>query len=106
MVHGISIQRCQTRAIRYVFLFLVHDRPRGGASSLLESIMRRIIPLSVLAIGAVMACSEPETVIPTAAIPAAGVRFINAVPDTGAAFGLDMRFVDFVESNAQFRIPF
>jgi hypothetical protein len=68
--------------------------------------MRRIIPLSVLAIGAVMACSEPETVIPTAAIPAAGVRFINAVPDTGAAFGLDMRFVDFVESNAQFRIPF
>ena len=68
--------------------------------------MRRIIPLSVLAIGAVMACPTPDTVINTTAIPAAGVRFINAVPDTGGAFGLDMRFVDFVESNAQFRIPF
>jgi hypothetical protein len=34
------------------------------------------------------------------------VRFINAVPDTAGGFGLDMRFVDMVESNAQFRITF
>jgi hypothetical protein len=53
-----------------------------------------------------MACSSPETVIATTAIPTAGVRFINAVPDTGAAFGLDFRFVDLVESNSQFRVPF
>ncbi len=68
--------------------------------------MRRIIPLSVLAAGAVMACSSPELTIPTTAIPTAGVRFVNAVPDTGAAYGLDFRFVDIVESNAQFRVPF
>jgi hypothetical protein len=68
--------------------------------------MRRIIPLSVLALGAAMACSTPETVIATTAIPTAGVRFINAVPDTGAAYGLDFRFIDVVESNSQFRVPF
>jgi hypothetical protein len=70
--------------------------------------MRRLIQLSVLsmAVGAVTACSTPETTIPTENIPTAGVRFINAVPDTGAAYGLDFRFVDIVESNAQFRVPF
>jgi hypothetical protein len=68
--------------------------------------MRRIIPLSVLAAGAVMACSTPEQVITTTAIPTAGVRFINAVPDTGAAYGLDFRFVDLVESNSHFRVTF
>lgn len=36
----------------------------------------------------------------------AGVRFINAVPDTSGAFGLDMRFVDIVESNVQYRVSF
>jgi hypothetical protein len=44
--------------------------------------------------------------ISTENIPTAGVRFINAVPDTGAAFGLDFRFVDLPESNAQFRVTF
>ncbi|MEP6733373.1 MAG: DUF4397 domain-containing protein [bacterium] len=69
--------------------------------------MRRIIPLSVLlAVGAVNACSTPDALKPTQAIPTAGIRFINAVPDTGAAYGLDFRFVDIVESNAQFRVPF
>ena len=44
--------------------------------------------------------------VTTENIPTAGVRFINAVPDTGAAYGMDFRFVDIVESNAQFRIAF
>ena len=70
--------------------------------------MRRIISSSVLllAAGVVSACSLPDQVIKTEDIPTAGVRFINAVPDSAGAFGLDMRFVDIVESNAQFRITF
>ena len=58
--------------------------------------------LAVLATGA----CNPDEVISTENIPTAGVRFINAVPDTGAAYGLDFRFVDLAENNAQFRIPF
>ncbi len=50
-------------------------------------------------------CSSEETIV-TPDIPTAGVRFINAVPDTAGAYGLDMRFVDIVESNAQFRVTF
>ncbi|HEX3865395.1 MAG TPA: DUF4397 domain-containing protein, partial [Gemmatimonadaceae bacterium] len=38
--------------------------------------------------------------------PTAGVRFINAVPDTGAAYGMDFRFVDIVENSDAFRITF
>lgn len=69
--------------------------------------MRRIFRFSILcfAAGAVSACSRDE-VIATENIPTAGVRFINAVPDTGAAFGLDFRWVDIIESNAHFRITF
>jgi Domain of unknown function (DUF4397) len=69
--------------------------------------MRRIYSLSVLclAAGAVSACL-PDQVVETEKIPTAGIRFINAVPDTGAAFGLDFRFVDIVESSAQFRVSF
>jgi hypothetical protein len=59
----------------------------------------------VLVAGAASAC-RPDEVIKTEDIPTAGVRFINAVPDSSGAFGLDMRFVDIVESNAQFRITF
>ena len=70
--------------------------------------MRRIYQLSVacLAAGVVSACKNPEQVIQTTKIPTAGVRFINAVPDTSGATGLDFRFVDIVENNAQFRIQF
>ena len=69
--------------------------------------MRRKILLSVLcAIGAVSACKSPDTTITTARIPTGGVRFINAVPDTAGAFGMDFRFIDLVESNAQFRVTF
>ena len=67
--------------------------------------MRRHFKLSMLclAVGAASACSTPETVIGTENIPTAGVRFINAVPDTNA---MDMRFVDIVESNAHYKIGF
>jgi hypothetical protein len=69
--------------------------------------MRRIFQLSTfcLAAGVVSAC-KPEEVITDPAIPTAGVRFINAVPDTGAAFGMDFRFIDLVENSDQFRITF
>jgi hypothetical protein len=63
------------------------------------------IPMLCLAVGIVTACDRDEE-FATENIPTAGVRFINAVPDTGAAFGLDFRFVDILENNAHFRIPF
>ena len=65
--------------------------------------MRRIVHLALFGLAAATMACEPEQVIETQAIPSAGVRFINAVPDTGA---MDMRFVDIVESNAHFVIPF
>ena len=69
--------------------------------------MRRISQLTAICLGAaaVYACS-PDRVIPTEAIPTGGVRFINALPDSAGAGGLDFRFVDIVESNAHFKIPF
>jgi len=69
--------------------------------------MRRIFQLSMLCAAAsvVSACS-PEEVTTVTVPPTAGVRFINAVPDTGAAFGLDFRFVDLVENSDHFRITF
>ena len=69
--------------------------------------MRRIIQLSMLglAASAVAACT-PEALVEVEDTPTAGVRFVNAVPDTGAAFGMDFRFVDIVESNSAFRIGF
>src|SRR5215207_9417300 len=70
--------------------------------------MRRVLQLTMLCVVASVAsaCSSPEKTIGTEDIPTAGVRFINAVPDTGAAYGLDFRFVDLPESNAHFRITF
>lgn len=67
--------------------------------------MRRISNLSVLclAAGVMTACALPDEVVTTENIPTAGVRFINAVPDTMA---VDFRFTDMVESNAHFRIGF
>jgi hypothetical protein len=52
------------------------------------------------------ACSTPEELIKTPAQAVAGVRFINAVPDTAGAYGLDFRFVDIPENKQQFRISF
>jgi Domain of unknown function (DUF4397) len=69
--------------------------------------MRRISQLSVLCLAASVASAcYPDQVVNTENIPTAGVRFINAVPDSAGAFGFDLRFVDIVESNAQFRITF
>lgn len=69
--------------------------------------MRRFIQLSMLclAAGVVSAC-RPDEVIDSEVIPTGGVRFINAVPDSAGAQGLDFRFVDLVESNSHFRIAF
>jgi hypothetical protein len=68
--------------------------------------MRRIAKLSLLCLAAAGACKSADLVIPTAPLPYAGVRFINAVPDSAGTFGLDFRFVDQLESNAHFRINF
>jgi hypothetical protein len=69
--------------------------------------MRRSVKLSLLCLAAgASACSTPDLVHPTENLPYAGVRFINAVPDSSGAFGLDFRFVDLLESNAHFRITF
>jgi uncharacterized protein (UPF0333 family) len=69
--------------------------------------MRRIAKLSLLGLiaGSVSAC-KPDLVVPTEVLPYAGVRFINAVPDSSGAFGLDLRFVDRIESNHHFRVAF
>jgi len=74
----------------------------------MEYFMRRIIQLSVacLTAGAVSACSGRDAVTETGVEPTGGVRFINAVPDTGGSAGVDFRFVDLVENNAQYAIPF
>ncbi len=71
--------------------------------------MRRIFHLTLLClVGGVVSACKPDSVVATENIPTAGVRFINAVPDSAGAFGMDLRFVDnaIVESNAQFRIAF
>lgn len=70
--------------------------------------MRRYFLFSVtcLFVGAVSACSKPDAVVNTEDIPTAGVRFINAVPDTAGSAGLILRFVDLVENNTQFRITY
>ena len=67
--------------------------------------MRRVVLLSVLclSVGALNGCND-ETEILTENIPTAGVRFINGVPDTAGAYGMDFRWVDQLESNAHFRI--
>ena len=54
--------------------------------------MRRIYQLCTLGVAAgVMGACAPDQVVTTPVVPTAGVRFINAVPDTGA---MDFRFVD------------
>lgn len=66
--------------------------------------MRRIIPFSALclAIGALGGC-RPEEVIDSPVPPTAGVRFINAVPDTGQ---MDFRPVDLVENVTFYNVGF
>ena len=54
---------------------------------------------------AASACSSDAiTLVPVT--PTAGVRFINAVPDSSGAYGMDFRFVDIVENSTAFRVGF
>ncbi|MEP6763542.1 MAG: DUF4397 domain-containing protein [Gemmatimonadaceae bacterium] len=55
---------------------------------------------------AVAGCSPDDALTVVPFTPTAGVRFINAVPDSSGAYGLDFRFVDIVENSAAFRIGF
>jgi len=80
----------------------------GRQNQPMEYFMRRIIQLSTacLVVGVVSACSGRDAVTNTGVDPTAGVRFINAVPDTAGSSGLDFAFVDKVENNRQYAIPF
>src|ERR1043165_10021596 len=65
--------------------------------------MRNLFPIAMLVgAGAVAACN-PDTVVKTEEIPTAGIRFINAVPDTGA---MDFRPVDIVENSQFYNVTF
>src|ERR1043166_8227421 len=66
--------------------------------------MRPIFSISMwcLAAGAVSACNPDQEVI-TEDIPTTGIRFINAVPDTGA---MDFRPVDIVENSQFYNVTF
>lgn len=69
--------------------------------------MRRIVGPSVLCLLAALASAcKPDEFTVTEQTPTAGVRFLNAVPDTGGAYGLDFRFIDFTENSATFRATF
>src|ERR1051325_865304 len=80
-------------------------RSRGpGTSTSMEHHMRRVSQLSVLCLvaGVVTAC-KIDQVVPTETPPTAGIRFVNAVPDTGA---VDLRAVDIVENSAFYSVAF
>ena len=64
---------------------------------------RRTTSIARLALATGLAACNVETVVETETIPTAGVRFINAVPDTAA---MDFRFVDAVENNAHWNIAY
>jgi hypothetical protein len=69
--------------------------------------MRRFIQLSTLCLAAgVASACKPDEEITSPVPPTAGVRFVNAVPDSGGANGLDFRFVDYVENSAAYNVPF
>jgi hypothetical protein len=70
----------------------------------MRPLVHRLV-LSVAAALAVTAC-KPDEVFVTPDVPVAGIRFINAVPDSSGAFGIDFRFTDLVENSSAFRIPF
>src|SRR5258708_19834984 len=67
--------------------------------------MRCVTRLAMMfvAVGAVAACSTPDQIITAPDIPTAGVRFINAVPDTN---NMDFRFIDLVQNSAHYKIGF
>lgn len=65
--------------------------------------MRHFFPLSVLCLAAGVGACRPDVVVETEDIPTAGVRFINAVPDTGS---MDFRAVDIVENSSFYNVAF
>lgn len=66
--------------------------------------MRDSFPISMLCLAAILAnACKPEEVVPTESIPTAGIRFVNAVPDTG---GMDFRPVDIVENSQFYNVTF
>ena len=65
--------------------------------------MRHFFPLSVLCLAAGVGACRPDVVVETEDIPTAGVRFINAVPDTGS---MDFRAVDLVENSSIYNVAF
>lgn len=65
--------------------------------------MRPILRLSVCGFAMMLAACDPEQVVETPDIPTAGIRFLNAVPDTGA---MDFRFVDMPENSSHFAAAF
>jgi hypothetical protein len=70
----------------------------------MESVMRRVFQFSILcvAVALMIGCvPDEETIVEE--IPTAGVRFIHAVPDTGA---LDFRPVDIVENSSFYGVAF
>ncbi len=65
--------------------------------------MRNLFPIAMLLGAGVVAACNPATVVKTEDIPTAGIRFINAVPDTGA---MDFRPVDIVENSQFYNVTF
>lgn len=65
--------------------------------------MRSISKLTLACMAAAFAsaCKTPEQSTAVPIPPTAGIRFINAVPDSSGGNGMDFRFVDRVENNAQ-----
>lgn len=68
--------------------------------------MRRVSLASLFVLAGLLTACDLTEKYPTETPQVAGVRFINAVPDTAGAYGMDMRFVDFLENNQQFRQNF
>src|SRR6201989_747874 len=68
--------------------------------------MRRILLSTLVVLAGVAGAWPPDRGVLAQIDPVAGVRFINAVPDTGAAYGLDFRFIDIVENSAAYGTTF
>ena len=66
----------------------------------------RLFLAMALAGAGITACTSTDAITETPVVPTSGVRFINALPDSAGAFGLDFHFIDIVENSTAFRVPF
>ncbi|MEP6834803.1 MAG: DUF4397 domain-containing protein [Gemmatimonas sp.] len=66
----------------------------------------RHVPLVALLGASLTSCTTTDALTEVPVTPTSGVRFINAVPDSTGAFGLDFHFIDVVENSTAFRVPF